>query len=80
MDEKLQFPESKNLDLNLYKDDRAFLIAKALASRVRIEILKSLCQKSMNVKELAQKLDLPVSSAALDVRILEEADLIRSET
>ena len=55
------------------------LIAKALSSRERLGIIRLLGQRSMNVKELSAALDLPMSTAALHVRTLEEAGLIMCE-
>lgn len=50
----------------------------ALNSNVRQDILRALCEKSMSVKELAFTLNIPMSSASEHVKILENADLIRT--
>jgi predicted transcriptional regulator len=52
---------------------------KALASSIRLEIIHMLGTRSMNVNELAEQLSIPVSTAALNIRILEEAGVIFSE-
>jgi predicted transcriptional regulator len=51
-------------------------IFKALASPVRLAMLKALIDKPANISELAERFSLPLSSAALHVRVLEEAGLI----
>lgn len=52
------------------------LIGKALSSEDRLKILKLLGQESLNINEIATKLGIPASSAAMHVKILEESGLI----
>ena len=54
------------------------MVFKALSSPVRLLILQSLLEKigGLNISELAEKFNLPLSTAALHVRVLEEAGLI----
>lgn len=54
-------------------------IGKALSSEVRVEILRLLCHCSLNVNEIAERMSLPPSSAAMHVKVLEESGLIRTE-
>jgi predicted transcriptional regulator len=54
-------------------------VAKALSSPVRIEILKLLYHEGLIINEIAKKLNIPPSSAALHVKVLEKANLIRLE-
>jgi len=54
-------------------------VLKALASVPRLRILELLGNRVCNVSEIAKALDLPLSTAALHVRALEEAGLIRAE-
>ncbi|WP_181899234.1 ArsR/SmtB family transcription factor [Lachnotalea glycerini] len=68
--------EKRNLDLD-HSD--LVLTARALASEVRIDILKLLCKESLKVNEIAERLDIPASTAALNVKVLEEAGLIRCD-
>lgn len=68
--------EKKSLDLG-HKD--LVLIARALASEVRIDILQLLCKESLKVNEIAERLDIPASTAALNVKVLEEAGLIHCD-
>lgn len=51
-------------------------IGKALATETRIAMLKLLQFKSLNVKEIADQLQIPVSTAASNIKMLEEAGLI----
>lgn len=68
--------EKKTLDL-----EHADLVvtARALASEVRIDILKLLCKETLKVNEIADRLNIPASTAALNVKVLEEAGLIRCD-
>lgn len=69
MDRELSFENIKEL----------VLVGKALSSEIRIELLKLLEEKELCVNEIAEILEIPASSAALHVRVLEEAELIRTE-
>ncbi len=69
----------KEIELSLDKPAELYSVAKALASEIRIEILHLLCFCSLNVNEISEKLNLAPSTAALHVRILEEAGLIYTE-
>lgn len=70
---------SQNISLNLDNAERLVAIGKALSSEVRIELLKLLCYCSLNVNEIAERMQIPPSSAAMHVKVLEEAGLIRTE-
>ncbi|PZE20056.1 ArsR/SmtB family transcription factor [Paenibacillus xerothermodurans] len=54
-------------------------IAKALSTDLRTEIFKTLLHQSMNVMEIAERFSIPASTAAINVRKLEEAGLIQTE-
>ena len=69
----------KHLELNIENEEELYRFAHALASPVRIQIIRALGERSMNVGELSQRLDIPMSSAALAVKTLEQAGLIMSE-
>ncbi|MBE5786166.1 MAG: ArsR family transcriptional regulator [Clostridiales bacterium] len=69
----------KNLELNLEDPQRLCAVAKALGSEVRIRIMQLLNECSMNIVELAQRLNVPISTVSNNIVILEEADLIRTE-
>ncbi|MBQ7885815.1 MAG: helix-turn-helix domain-containing protein [Clostridia bacterium] len=72
--------QGKHVDLSLSKPDMLYRFAHALASPVRIRIMQALSESSMNVGELSQTLDIPMSTTALAVKTLEEAGLITTET
>ena len=56
-------------------------VLKGLASAVRVKILKLLhVQGPLNVNDIAEALALPQSTVSSNVQILEEANLIRTET
>lgn len=71
--------ENKHISLSLSQIERLCPVAKALSSPVRVKMISLLALRAMNVNELAEALDLPVSTAALNVRQLEEAGLIHTE-
>lgn len=75
----LQSDESKHISLSLNQIERLCPVAKALSSPMRVKMIAMLCVRSMNVNELAEALNLPVSTAALNVRQLEETGLISTE-
>lgn len=70
---------SQTIGLNLDDIEKLTLVGKALSSEVRIELLKLLCYCSLNVNEIAERMQIPPSSAAMHVKVLEEAGLIRTE-
>ena len=69
----------KEVHLSLDEPRMMFTIIHALASKVRIDILKLLDTASLNVNEIAEKLDIPPSTAATNVKILEDSGLILTE-
>lgn len=68
-----------NQQMNLDDTEKLTAVGKALSSEVRLELLRLLCHCSLNVNEIAERMSLPPSSAAMHVKVLEEAGLIRSE-
>lgn len=71
--------DNRHISLSLSEIERLCPVAKALSSPVRVRMLALLGLRSMNVNELAEALSLPVSTAALNVRQLEESGLITAE-
>ena len=71
--------ENRHISLSLGEIDRLCPVAKALSSPMRARMLSLLGIRPMNVNELAEALSLPVSTAALNVRQLEEVGLISTE-
>jgi len=72
--------QGKHVELSIGKPEMLYRISHALASPVRIRIMQALGRQNMNVGELSQSLDIPMSTAALAVKTLEEAGLITTET
>ncbi len=71
---------TKILNVQNNADSNEFaLLGRALSSPIRIEILKLLMQKPMLLSQIADKLDLQLSSVAFHLKTLEEAHLIMSE-
>lgn len=66
------------LELNLEDEEQLCSLGAALSSPARIQILKLLYHNSFNVAEIAEKLQIPASSAALYIRSLENAGLINT--
>lgn len=62
-----------------HKREQTVAVLKALGSLPRLAILDHLLRQVANVTEIAQALDMPLSTANLHVTTLEEAGLIRSE-
>lgn len=71
-------PLMNKTTLDMSQPQEVFTVARALASMERLEMLRLLGSRSMNVKEMAKELNLPMSSAAMHLSILEEAGLIVS--
>lgn len=65
--------------LKLENEKELMALGKALSSESRIKILELLQKGPLCVNEIAEILGIPASSAALNIRVLEEADLIRTE-
>jgi len=66
----------KNLNLNM---DNALLVSKAIANEHRMNILRLLSHGPHNVNELSEKLGLPFSTTAVNVKKLEDVGLIITE-
>ena len=71
--------ENRHISLSLSELERLCPVAKALSSPLRVKMISLLYIRPMNVNELAEALSMPVSTAALNVRQLEEAGLIHTE-
>jgi predicted transcriptional regulator len=70
---------SRLLEIDISNKDYLCLVAKALSSPERIEILELLYKYSLSVQEIAQKLEMPASSVGLHIRLLENAGIIHTE-
>ncbi len=58
---------------------RSKLVFKALNSDPRLRILELLSDRLLNVSEIAEALDIPISTATSHVNILEASGLVRTE-
>jgi predicted transcriptional regulator len=67
------------LELSMENPGNLQKIAHALSSEVRLQIINLLNSGNMNVNQLAEALDLPVSTAASHIKILEKSGLINTE-
>lgn len=54
-------------------------VLRALASEPRWRILEILSERLLNISEIADALDMPLSTATLHINTLEEAKLLRTE-
>lgn len=68
----------QSIKLNLDDCEQLSSIGRALSANTRIEILRLLCNKDMNINEIAECLSIPQSSAAAHVKVLEETNLIKT--
>lgn len=70
----------KRISLNLNNISEAAQIGKALSSEIRLEFLKLLVDRSANISEIAKEFQIPLSTAALHAKVLEDAGLISTKT
>ncbi|SDM26446.1 ArsR/SmtB family transcription factor [Sediminibacillus halophilus] len=66
----------RTLHLNF---EEAIEICKAISNKHRMAILRLLSERPHNVNELAERLDLPFSTTAVNVKKLEDVNLIITE-
>jgi predicted transcriptional regulator len=72
--------QGKVLFLDLANDNKtSLLLLKALSSDTRLAILAYLGDRTINVNEIAEALQIAPSSATTHIQILEKADLIRTK-
>ncbi len=69
----------KRKELDLDDGEKLVRLGKALSSDVRIQMLRLLTRQELNVNEISEILSIPQSSAAANVKVLEEAGLLRSK-
>jgi predicted transcriptional regulator len=67
------------LELNINEPDKLITVTHALSTRARIDMLRLLNTRRMNIVEMAEALSLPVSTVASNVKVLEGAKLITTE-
>lgn len=66
----------KEITLSLNDSEQVSAVCKALSSETRIEILKKLTERALSISEIAEAFYLPMSSACMHTKILEDAGLI----
>jgi predicted transcriptional regulator len=67
------------LELSFQDPDKLVQVSHALSTRARVDMLRLLSTRNMNVVEIAETLKLPVSTVANNVKVLEAAKLINTE-
>lgn len=67
------------LELSISEPEKLSKVTHALSSRARLRILNLLNQGKLNIHQLAEALEIPISTAASHVRVLEDANLILTE-
>ncbi|WP_440960507.1 ArsR/SmtB family transcription factor [Paenibacillus nitricinens] len=67
------------LELSMEHLDELVKVTHALSTELRLRMLELLNIRRMNVVELAEALEIPVSTAASNVKVLEQAKLIETE-
>ncbi|WP_308637641.1 ArsR/SmtB family transcription factor [Paenibacillus silvisoli] len=68
------------LELSINEPDQLVKVAHALSSHTRLNIIKLLLNhNNINVNEIGEKLGIPVSTAGVNVKVLEDAGLILTE-
>lgn len=65
------------INLSLDNPDHTAEVCKALSATTRISLLNLLVGKVLNVSEIAHQLNIPISSAAYHVNLLQDAGLIQ---
>jgi predicted transcriptional regulator len=67
------------INLDLYQEETSAVVFRALSSPQRLKMIQRLAESPKNISELAEEFSLPLSTASLHVRVLEEAGLIFTE-
>lgn len=67
------------LELNFSNEEELIKVCHALSTNVRVDILKLIIDKNLSVVEIANLLNIPVSTAASNISILEKSGLIVTE-
>lgn len=69
----------KVVHLNFGKEEELVKTAHARSSPVRLRILELVNTDKLSIVDIARRLQIPASSAALHIRELQEANLVRIE-
>ena len=63
-----------NLSIDNYMEIKS--VAHALSTELRLKIIHLIANRGMSVNEIARALDVPISTAALNIQVLEKAGVI----
>ena len=69
----------ESISLNLADTRRLLAVGKALSSPKRLGLLELLEKEPLNINEIAERMQIPPSSAAMHVKVLEDSGLIATE-
>ncbi|PLS01921.1 ArsR/SmtB family transcription factor [Neobacillus cucumis] len=67
------------LELSLKQPEKLRMVVHALSSEVRLKIIVLLNKGNVNINQLSEKLNIPVSTASSHIKVLEEAGLIQTQ-
>lgn len=70
----------EHIELDFSEKESIVKVAKALSSNVRLDILEHLKRKPLNISEISECVGVPISSAALHIKALEDADIIITQS
>lgn len=70
---------ARYIHLNLSDDEKLDAISNALSSPIRRQIMRLISNQGYNVGEIALKLNMPVSTAAFHVKVLENTGMINTQ-
>jgi len=71
----VELEKTRTLFIDSYRDSR---VLKVFGAEIRVRILELLQNQELNVTEIAQRLDIPQSTAATSILALEKAGLVDS--
>lgn len=70
----------EHLSLDYHNIPLTALVAKALGSEIRLQMLKVIEKRPMNISEVAEQVGIPISTTAAHIRTLEEAGLVVTQS
>lgn len=70
----------EHIELDFSEKELISKVAKALSSEVRLDILERLREKPLNISEISECMDIPISSTALHIKVLEDAGIVITQS
>lgn len=70
----------QQIKLDFSHKEQISKVAKALSSKVRLDILEQLREKPLNISEISERMGIPISSAALHIKVLEESGIVITQS